>query len=93
MINPPTKLAQPIRMVIRYFWLTGISRDHAVKHTYQPLVVASIALLRFNKMASISVVFLIIATPFSQFLVRAILTREKQNYVNIFIEIRSYEHL
>ncbi|MDI0557825.1 hypothetical protein NEM00_14380, partial [Escherichia coli] len=38
-----------------------------------------------------SVVFLIIATPFSQFLVRAILTREKQNYVNIFIEIRSYE--
>ncbi|HEB2652017.1 TPA: hypothetical protein RY983_004915 [Escherichia coli] len=31
-------------------------------------------------MASISVVFLIIATPFSQFLVRAILTREKQNY-------------
>lgn len=39
MINPPTKLAQPIRMVIRYFWLTGISRDHAVKHTYQPLVV------------------------------------------------------
>ncbi len=30
MINPPTKLAQSIRMVIRYFWLTGISRDHAV---------------------------------------------------------------
>ena len=39
MINPPTKLAQSIRMVIRYFWLTGISRDHAVKHTHQPLVV------------------------------------------------------
>ncbi|CDK77508.1 hypothetical protein [Klebsiella pneumoniae IS22] len=39
MINPPTKLAQSIRMVIRYFWLTGISRDHAVKHTHQSLVV------------------------------------------------------
>lgn len=39
MINPPTKLAQSIRMVIRYFWLTGISRDYAAKHTYQPLVV------------------------------------------------------
>ncbi|MGT0763135.1 hypothetical protein ACVOEA_23325, partial [Shigella sonnei] len=29
MINPPTKLAQSIRMVIRYFWLTGISRGFA----------------------------------------------------------------
>ena len=38
MINPATKLAQSIRMAIRNFWLTGISRDHAVKHTHQPLI-------------------------------------------------------
>ncbi|EFO0998737.1 hypothetical protein DX038_13020 [Escherichia albertii] len=45
-----------------------------------------------NKMASISVVFLIIATPFSPFLVCAILTKEKKTYVNIFIDTPLMAH-
>lgn len=87
------QLAQTIRMVIRYFFSTGISAT-TLWNTYQQPLVVGIDSFHLTEDGINFRRLLIIANSFSSFL-RAILNeREKQKYVNIFIIGNwSYGHL